>query len=109
MPTKTPALDPAILRQGDVLLVRVGAVPPQRDGAPGKGPLVLKEGEATGHRHQFLDAAGLYRGGSGGLVIERESALTHEEHSTVTVPAGRYDLPVQVEHQDDDEPLAVQD
>ena len=103
-------LDKNQLRQGDCLLVRVGDAPNEK--VPHAcGPLVLKEGEVTGHKHQFQDAAGLYRGGSGGaqLLVTRERALTHEEHSTAKVPPGLYDLPDQVEHTDDMEPRIVSD
>jgi len=76
-------------QQGDVLLFPVGAVP-----AGGKpiGHTVLAEGEATGHAHVAL--------GDGVEVIEREGTLflaapqgatvTHQEHSTITLPAGAY-------------------
>lgn len=80
-------------RQGDVLIVEVGAVP---DGAvedTTDGDLVLALGEATGHRHRFAagnrprmlrDAAGSMRY----LTMEQDCDLLHEEHDRVRVGAG---------------------
>ncbi len=93
-----------IYRQGDCMLVAIPEIPTDAVAVePAKnGRLVLLEGEATGHFHQFMDAqdARLYRGtgGSRYLEVTKESALEHEEHSTVIVPAGKYLLPQQCEY-----------
>jgi hypothetical protein len=90
--------------QGDILLEEVEnatpveVMPHDRDGA-----IVLARGEITGHRHTFH---------SGNVVMFRDAALArdvppqlylghiridatpaelqHEEHATVTLPAGTY-------------------
>ena len=97
-------------RQGDILIVPAGTprfdgrvtassrpaglVPVKRDG---RGRLVLAEGEVTGHCHAILDdpvtmfvRADLDEMADRFLEVEREASLVHEEHGTVTVPAGRH-------------------
>src|SRR5882672_11205048 len=93
---------PIVLRQGDVLLIRVDEIP--ADAAEVKsegGTVVLAYGEVTGHAHAFYDNTynvKLRAGGSGRyLEVLAPAALKHEEHSTVKVPAGKYLLPRQVE------------
>lgn len=94
-----------LYRQGDVLLVAVDEAPgetkPVKRGARG---LVLAEGEATGHAHVITDesaelvsadeAAELY------LLVHGTEAvtLTHEEHATVLVPPGAYEVRRQREY-----------
>jgi hypothetical protein len=98
-------LNDSQIRQGDVLLVRTGDT---GEVAPAAKPITLKEGEVTGHKHQFmaesrvsfLDAA---------LAVGAPALLRHEEHSPAQVTPGLYDLPLQVEWTDDLEPRAVAD
>lgn len=86
-------------RQGDVLLVPVSvaevpatAVPAPHDRA---GRMVLARGEATGHAHVIVgpdtvlladrdDIDRLY------VRIVTRARVVHEEHGTITVPAGAY-------------------
>lgn len=99
-------LNPEILRQGDVLIVRRGDAPEQK---PAKKPVVLAYGEKTGHCHAFMARSRAGVVDEGLLAVSHTALLVHEEHSTVTVAPGLYDLPVQVEHRDEDEPMPVQD
>lgn len=91
-------------RQGDVLLVPVKAVPHEaapiaREG----GRLILAHGEATGHAHvvegeaEFLasDVEDLERRF---LRVEKEAELVHDEHATVTLPPGDYEVVRQREY-----------
>ncbi len=95
-----------IIRQGDVLLVRVKAIPKDAVAQPMSGKkVILAFGEVTGHHHrfEFLDMtqnAKLYvaHGGARYLDVSAPSDLTHEEHATVRVPAGKWALPRQVEY-----------
>lgn len=92
-----------VLRQGDCMLIAVKEIPADATIEPKRKSLVLLEGEATGHFHQFMDAQDvrMYRGGKGGgrfIDVGALSLLTHEEHSTVEVPPGKYFIPVQVEY-----------
>jgi len=91
-------------RQGDVLLVATKEIPdaePMKRSARG---LVLAEGEATGHTHVITaetaelvtadEAAELYLLVHGTEAVE----LTHDEHATVLVPPGTYEVRRQREY-----------
>lgn len=91
--------------QGDLLLISVAeagngvAVAPDPDGS-----VVLARGEATGHRHRFELGSGvtmfrddaLARTIPDGLYIGTlhvpagGGSLLHEEHGTISLPAGTY-------------------
>lgn len=87
------------VRQGDVLLIPVDELPKglvrmKRDK---KNRLVLADGEVTGHAHAILeDTATLFRQkdlremSDRFLRVEQEANLVHEEHGTITLPAGDY-------------------
>jgi hypothetical protein len=95
-----------IIRQGDVALVSVRAIPKDASEQPINGKkLILALGEATGHHHrfEFLDQTQNIRlyataGGARYLDVSAPSDLLHEEHSTARVPAGKWMLPQQVEY-----------
>ena len=96
--------NPKLIRQGDVLLVRVDRIPAGvRPVAREGGRLVLAAGEATGHAHAVLE--------SGALLLEDDLeerflqvleeggvTLTHEEHAAVRVPPGEYEVRRQREY-----------
>jgi len=99
-------------RQGDVLIRRVakipeGAVPVKRDA----GRVVLAYGEVTGHAHamtsggvELLDARpGRY------LRVTAASDLRHEEHATIRVEPGVYEVVIQREYDDAEEWRQVAD
>ena len=96
----------AIFRQGDVMIVPVAAIPARKlPVAPENGRLVLAHGEATGHHHSFAfsDRVALFRedGAGGGLFLAVSgdaAALEHQEHSTIAVPSGHYEVRRQVEY-----------
>ena len=100
-------LNADIIRQGDVLLVR--AADCAEHIAPAIEPVVLALGEVTGHKHQFLARSRAGIMDEGLLAVSETTALRHEEHSPAAVPAGVYDLPVQVEWTDALEPRVVAD
>jgi hypothetical protein len=53
-----------VYAQGDVILVQVDdniEIKPERVIVPSGHPVVLAEGEHTGHRHAFYDGAVLFR------------------------------------------------
>lgn len=92
-------------RQGDVLLVEVDSVPAEARPVPREnGRLVLAHGEATGHAHAIVEesaelvtaeqAAELY------LLVHGTSAveLVHDEHTTIPVPPGSYEVRRQREY-----------
>lgn len=92
------------VRQGDVLLRRIDRIPDGLQEVPREnGRLVLAHGEVTGHAHviegdaTFLaaDVAELERAF---VRIEEESELVHDEHSTITLPPGDYEVRRQREY-----------
>lgn len=87
-------------RQGDVGLVPVASIP--RNTVPVEGPCILAYGEVTGHCHQIFDDVGcaLVEGEAGVryLSVERIAELKHQEHSTISLPAGVYEVRHQREY-----------
>lgn len=88
-----------MIRQGDVMVVRVGALPEKLTDVPVEnGRVVLAHGESTGHHHSFAfdKRIALFRedGSGGGLFLSvtggAPAELTHQEHSTLLVPPGTY-------------------
>jgi hypothetical protein len=93
-----------IFAQGDLLIERVSDVAPSgtlADTAEGV-PLVLLEGEATGHCHAIREPvalfrdddlardipAGLYLGHL--LILSAYARVIHQEHAPLTLPHGTY-------------------
>src|SRR5262245_25730783 len=90
-----------MLRQGDVLLIRVGVgVPEGTLVARDAGRVVLAYGEATGHAHAITaDDARLWSSledGDTRLFLDITGAapvaLEHEEHDTILVEPGVYEV-----------------
>jgi hypothetical protein len=90
-----------LIRHGDVILVPVASAP--EDAAKvrrQRGRVVLAEGEVTGHAHVIAE--------EGVQLVSREEAeelrlwllvetaepvaLTHEEHATLLIPPGTYEV-----------------
>lgn len=93
----------SVIRQGDVLLVRVTAIPKDSVEQPSADRIVLAFGEVTGHAHAFYDDSvnvKLYVAHSGAryLDVSAPADLKHEEHSTARIGAGKWMLPNQVEY-----------
>ena len=94
-------------RQGDILLIPIDQVPPGTKPVKREnGKLILAHGEITGHHHAFdtdvenvelvskEDAAELYL-----LVYGDETVpLTHQEHATIPVAPGKYEVRRQREY-----------
>lgn len=113
------------IRQGDVLLLLVAALPANCTEVPHHGGrIVLAYGEVTGHAHAIADhrvrhdltpAAGeiaeaaiarakskarlvVAPTGERFLEVTETVHLTHEEHTAHAIPPGIYQLPTQVEY-----------
>lgn len=90
------------LRQGDVLLVPVRALPKGAKDETPDGRLVLAFGESTGHAHAIENEHQSCRywtaGGERFLQVLVTSELRHEEHAPISLPPGIYKLPQQVEY-----------
>ena len=84
------------LQQGDVILKKVAKIP---QGAKHikKRPLAL--GEFTGHSHQIIEDIEMYEK-DGVLYIksDRPVNLKHEEHGTVSIPEGLWQVGIVQEY-----------
>lgn len=90
-------------RQGDVLLVRVDSIPAGAARVtkhPVKDRIVLAYGEATGHHHSIAvkDAEMLETAEAVFLRIMAPTPLEHQEHATITLEPGAYQVVRQVEY-----------
>lgn len=86
-------------RQGDVLIVSVSELPSDLDQvARENGRVVLAHGEATGHAHAIKDKrAALFRDPKLAAVFmhvtgDSPVALEHDEHDTIVIPPGNYQV-----------------
>lgn len=98
-----------IARQGDVLVRAITQIPAEaRDETPKEGRVVLAYGEVTGHAHAFHNSRVRYfmDKGSGGaaprafirVTGDAPANLVHEEHGTIPVPPGDYEVVRQREY-----------
>lgn len=88
-------MKPKLYRQGDVLLERIASIPKSAKKQKRNGPIILAYGEATGHHHAINDEfVDLHTDESAGVtyieVKQAMVALTHQEHSTIRLPPGKY-------------------
>jgi hypothetical protein len=87
-------------RQGDVLIVNVDEFPQEVQEKMKKVTnLHLAEGEVTGHFHSVVgDAIAAEHGEHIFFEIEADAKVTHNEHGTIDIPAGKYKKIQQVEY-----------
>ena len=115
------------VRQGDVLVLGLAArvAVATLSAVPVDGRrTVLAYGEVTGHAHALPAAQATLYGMSDDLAqllgiaaqpgdrvldVREDTALTHEEHDTIPIPAGQYLVRRQREWTDADEPRQVAD
>ena len=89
-------------RQGDVLLVPITETTTAKEVSEENGRLILAYGETTGHAHAimskraklYLDEERMLLHVNGRMPVN----LTHEEHSDLLIPAGRYMVVKQKEY-----------
>lgn len=96
---------PAMIRQGDLLLVRVANPPADSERKPTKdGTCTIGYGEVTGHHHTIQDAVWyvapevtmeeLHQFALGNktipvfVVADEPTTLTHQEHAPLAIEAG---------------------
>lgn len=88
-------------RQGDILIRRVEKVPAKAEVVARKRGerVIVAEGEVTGHHHAIADAGvEQYRvpGDTDAqflrVLAEAGVNLTHDEHNTITLPEGTYEV-----------------
>lgn len=87
-------------RQGDVLVQRVQALPAKASEVVQSGRVVLAHGEVTGHAHAIApgQATEFNLDLQRFLSIADGAEVKHEEHSTVELPAGVYEIIQQSEY-----------
>jgi hypothetical protein len=93
-------------RQGDVLLIAVDAIPARAvPVARDQGEVVLAYGEVTGHRHAIAEPhAELLTLPDEEIerrflrIVGEQAQLTHEEHDSITLPPGSYQVVRQREY-----------
>jgi hypothetical protein len=86
-----------IIRQGEVLLTRIKALPGNLKAKDN----VLAHGEVTGHTHRLDHNSQVFTDGKQQYVVVNAvegSVLQHEEHKALTVPAGVYSVTIQREY-----------
>ena len=92
-------------RQGDVLIRQINKIPGELVPVPlDNGRVILAYGEVTGHAHAVVGdvellAADLEEMELRFLRVEGEMAeVVHEEHGTITLPPGDYEVRRQREY-----------
>ena len=104
--TRKDQLREAQYRQGDVLLIAVDAIPGRAVPVPrDQGEIVLAYGEVTGHRHAITEPRAELLALPDQEIEHRflrivgvQARLLHEEHDTITVPPGSYQVVRQREY-----------
>lgn len=89
-------------RQGDVFIQSVETIPEAVVEIPREhGHVILAHGEVTGHYHGIKNrVAKFYKNEAGErfLDLSKPCDLTHQEHETISLPAGRYKVIQQREY-----------
>lgn len=80
------------IRQGDVLLVRVG------DSAGTGTAAVLAYGNSTNHNHELRGEGAAVNAQEATMVdVPKDTTLDHQTHTQLNVPSGKYESFVQVQ------------
>lgn len=87
-------------RQGDILLKKIETMP---DSVKESEDDVILKGEATGHAHRIVNGTIFTRSGTNQMYIEASvgAELVHEEHNTIPLEAGLYEVIRQREYDPD--------
>ena len=96
-----------IVRQGDVIIERVKALPTSATQELAANKVVLAYGEVTGHHHRFDDVlehvdvprVRVWSAGAERFIqVIEKSTLTHEEHAGIPFEPGIYRVSIQREY-----------
>jgi hypothetical protein len=83
-------------RQGDVLVVPCDSIPDDLEKIEeDNNRIVLAYGEATGHAHAIHKNSFLFRDKISNkfyLIVTKPTELVHEEHDTINLPIGNYEV-----------------
>lgn len=99
-PVRTTGMNGSCYRQGDVFLISVTKLP-SADSRHSRSA-VLAEGEVTGHAHRFRQAKQVEVFSSEERlyveVLSESAELVHQEHGTIGIPRGGYEVRIQREY-----------
>jgi hypothetical protein len=106
---KNDVRNPKHKRQGDVGFAQIDKMPELsglKKVSPRNGLLILAEGEATGHHHSIVmepaiqDDVEMFEAPGGTLYLRNKKPVMvgHQEHDTITLPAGVHQIEIQVEY-----------
>ena len=96
-----------LYRQGDVLIIPVAAIPNKTTAVKrDNGLVILAHGEITGHHHSIADRqVELVTTEQANelrmwleITTDEPVALVHQEHDTIMLPPGRYEVRRQREY-----------
>ena len=97
-------------RQGDILLREIEVIP---EGVKSSNNDVILRGEATGHAHRIVNGTiftrETFRSEEMYVEAKLEAALIHEEHNTIQVEAGFYEVIRQREYDPESQSRLVED
>ena len=92
-----PLMETQVIRHGDVLLTRIDSIP-ESETIDHKGEYVLALGEITGHAHRLRvkepEQLKVTKSKEGVvyLTLMEVGTLTHEEHKTLEIPPGKWEM-----------------
>ena len=78
-----------LFRQGDVLLKEIEEIPMDAEKVRSK---ILVRGEVTGHAHRLRNGQVLKKDNQMFVKLEQETELVHQEHRTILLPKGFYEI-----------------
>ncbi len=90
-------------RQGDVFILKLDddeQVDTYEEVERDQGSVILAYGEVTGHAHRIKSKKAKLYSKNDRRVLQtlKEVALTHEEHDTIEIPPGLYEIRIQREY-----------
>lgn len=86
------------IRHGDVIIKQINKIP-KGIKLKKKKEAILAEGEITGHFHRLESPELLYgkEQETQYIEIKKPAKLSHEEHNTIVIPEGKYQVLIQRE------------
>ena len=98
-------------RQGDVLLVPTKSRKSLfcKPTIKFRGRVILARGEKEGHTHVLENATVYELFGKETIVVDEPTPLVHQEHETIMIPAGEYEVIQQREYVPQERPRKVYD
>ena len=86
-----------IYRQGDLILKQIDKLPENLKLVSKENKFILAEGEQTGHKHLLVaesQTMEILQDNSGKFYLKFSGSvdLTHQEHKTITIPIGIWEV-----------------